>query len=193
MAARILAAVAALAMSASTQTISPAEFEVATIKLNPSCGGGRGGNPTPGRLDLECQTLENLIQTAYGAFAKPVPNLQRLRIRGLPTWATSDRYNITAKATTAAPAVWQIFGPMLQKLLEERFALKLHREAREGAVYEMIIAKGEFKGTATPQGSCISLDVGLDRIVRVPTLGVRPRNLVDCGVKLSTSIRCALS
>ena len=50
---------------------------------------------------------------------------------------------------------------MLQKLLEERFALKLHREAREGAVYEMIIAKGEFKGTATPQGSCISPDVGL--------------------------------
>ena len=35
MAARILAAVAAFAMSASTQTISPAEFEVATIKLNP--------------------------------------------------------------------------------------------------------------------------------------------------------------
>jgi uncharacterized protein (TIGR03435 family) len=48
-------------------------------------------------------------------------------------------------------------GPMLQTLLEDRFALKIHRETRDGQVYAVTVAKGgpklpAFEGQCTPVG-----------------------------------------
>jgi uncharacterized protein (TIGR03435 family) len=44
---------------------------------------------------------------------------------------------------------------MLQGLLEDRFQLKIHREIREGSVYELTVAKG---GPRLKPGSCVSFD-----------------------------------
>ena len=53
----------------------------------------------------------------------------------------------------------QMFGPMLQVLLEDRFRLKVHRETRELPVYTMTVARGGLKTRATKEGSCIPLDL----------------------------------
>ena len=68
----------------------------------------------------------------------------------------SDRYTIAAKAE-GNPPLSEMYGPMLQALLETRFHLKLHRETREGPVYALTVAKSGLK--LKPAGVCIPLDV----------------------------------
>jgi uncharacterized protein (TIGR03435 family) len=38
--------------------------------------------------------------------------------------------------------VAMMLGPMMQRLLEDRFHLKIHRETREGPVYFLTVARG---------------------------------------------------
>src|SRR5262249_7340110 len=78
----------------------------------------------------------------------PVP------IERLPSWADSERYTIEAKSQ-GNPGQRIMRGPMLQALLEDRFALKIRRETREGRVYRMTVAQGgpklpPFDGGCTP-------------------------------------------
>jgi uncharacterized protein (TIGR03435 family) len=154
---------AVLAQSAASATAgSPARpaFEVVSIKLNLDCPGDHQDEQfSPGRVSVTCITLPNLIQAAYGTSASgPNSNPKRLRLFGAPDWMGSSRYNITAKAQGEAP-MDQMFGPMLQVLLEDRFRLKVHRDTRELPVYTMTLAKGGLKILATREGSCIPLDL----------------------------------
>lgn len=178
--------------------VADAKFEVASVKpCNDSSirpAGKGGGGPvrwSPGRLDEECQTVENLIRDAYlryqdgkpwraGAAGVPAtsqppgfqcigcgagrgglpPISERLfwqQIKGSPAWIASEHYTIDAKAD--GPATQEIMrGPMLQALLEDRFKLKVHREAREMQVYELTVAPGGPRLQSYQQGSCASPD-----------------------------------
>jgi uncharacterized protein (TIGR03435 family) len=148
------------AVPSQAQTDRP-QFEVASIKLNHDCGNRRGGGttPVPGRLNLSCQTPASLIYGAHVAFANgSTINMKIPEVTGLPDWAQSDTYDINAKAADQAP-VPQMFGPMLQALLEERFKLKIHRETKEVPVYFLTEAKGGIKLEPIKEGSCIPIDV----------------------------------
>ena len=103
-----------------------------------------------------CVHVGTLINQAYSIFADwprklpPYP----ARVERLPSWADSERYTVTAKPQGNAGA-GLMRGPMLQALLEDRFALKIRRETREGRVYLMKAAKGgprlsPFQGGCTP-------------------------------------------
>lgn len=135
-------------------------FEVASIRLNPDCSGDHQDEHfSPGRVSVTCITLRNLIQAAYGTFANgPNSSPKRLPLFGAPDWMASSRFDLTAKAAGEAP-MDQMFGPMLQALLEERFRLKVHRDTRELPVYAMIVAKGGLKIRPTKAGTCIPLDL----------------------------------
>jgi uncharacterized protein (TIGR03435 family) len=135
-------------------------FEVASVRENPDCVGDHQDEQfSPGRVSVTCMTLPNLIQAAYVTFADGLSrNPVRLRVFGLPDWARSDRFNITAKARGDA-RMEQMFGPMLETLLEDRFGLTLHRETRELPVYIMTPANGGLRIKATKEGSCIALDL----------------------------------
>ena len=135
-------------------------FEVASVKVNADCVGDRQDEQfSPGRLSVTCITLSNLIQAAYVTFADGrSKNPVRLRVVDLPDWARSSRFNLTAKAGGDAP-MEQMFGPMLQSLLEDRFSLALHRETRELPVYTMTLAKSGLRIQPTKEGSCIPLDL----------------------------------
>jgi uncharacterized protein (TIGR03435 family) len=136
-------------------------FEVVAIKPNHGCGGpgrGSGGKPSPGRMTLECADLRDLIVTAYGIYGDDSGTNARgfrMQVLGGPGWVDSERYDIVAKAE-GNPSREQIYGPMLRGLLEERFQLKVHREARAAPVYFLTAAKGGTKLHAAREGSCVS-------------------------------------
>jgi uncharacterized protein (TIGR03435 family) len=69
---------------------------------------------------------------------------QLLALRQIPDWTKSAMFDIVAKLPPG-PATRDEFRLMLQRLLEERFQMKTHRESREQAVYELTLAKGGAK------------------------------------------------
>jgi uncharacterized protein (TIGR03435 family) len=145
-----------LANGISAQLATRPAFEVAAIKPNAGCGGpGRsGGLTSPGRMTLECAELRDLILTAYGIYGNggtANPRSFRIQVLGGPGWVDSDRYDIAAKAE-GNPPLSQMYGPMLQALLEDRFKLKIHRQTREVPVYLLRIAKGGAKLRASIGG-----------------------------------------
>lgn len=50
-------------------------------------------------------------------------------------------------------------GPMMPRLLEDRFKLEIRRVTRETDVYALIVAKGGIKLKPTETGSCSPLDL----------------------------------
>jgi len=150
-----------LALHALGQTAAHPAFEAASIKPNPNCAGGRGGNASPerGRLQVTCLPVRELIEASYGMFADGVSqNPQRIQILGGPGWLDTDTFDITAKAPDSA-AVAQMYGPMLQALLEDRFHLRIHEENKELPVYSLTVAKNGPKLQPTKEGSCTHLDL----------------------------------
>jgi uncharacterized protein (TIGR03435 family) len=111
-------------------------FEVASIK--PSIPVARmrvilrGGPGTrdPSRLIGENVSLRNLILRAY--------NVKDWEVFG-PDWLRTSRFNIAAIIPEGATK--QQFQLMMQNLLIERFQMKVHRESREMAVYELTVGK----------------------------------------------------
>jgi hypothetical protein len=151
-----------LVLPAAAQTAAPRPaFEAATVKANPNCSGGRGGGgmPAPGRLNATCLAARDLIQIAYGMFAdglKQSPH--RPQVFDGPAWIDSETFDIVAKAEDNAP-VARMYGPMMQSLLEDRFALKIHKETRQLPVYTLALAKNGAKLPLTAEGSCTPLDL----------------------------------
>jgi uncharacterized protein (TIGR03435 family) len=155
-------AMSALHLSVVHAQDSEPRFEVASVKPNDGCENSpRFGNlsPSPGRLELPCATLQNMIQQAYGTFADGATiNLQQLRTEGGPSWMQSDHYSVSAKAEGPARTE-MLAGPMLRSLLEERFQLKTHRETRELPVYAMTVGKGGLKMQRLADGACTPIDL----------------------------------
>jgi uncharacterized protein (TIGR03435 family) len=116
---------------------------------------------TPGRIDLECADLRDLILTAYGIYgngANPASGSFRMQVVGGPAWMDSTRYDIVAKPAGNPPRS-QAYGPMLQSLLEDRFRLRVHRETKDGPVYFLTLAKNGPKLSATKEGTCVIADI----------------------------------
>ena len=124
----------ALAAAALGQT-----FEVASVK--PAAAGQTGGvvRPMPGNQEYLVRNapLSMIMSVAY-----QVTNRQ---ITGGPSWMGTDPWDINAKADKAYPV--EQLRAMLQRLLEERFQMKLRREPREMPVYELVVDKGGPKMT----------------------------------------------
>jgi len=81
-----------------------------------------------------------------------------MQVIGGPAWLDTDRYDISAKAEGRASAA-EMLGPMMQTLLEERFQLKVHVEAKESLVYALTIARTAPKLTSAKDGECVPLDL----------------------------------
>jgi uncharacterized protein (TIGR03435 family) len=126
---------------------APAQFDVATIKLNSVASGRSRTQPLPGgHLRVENQSLRALIRTAY--------QIQGFQISGGPSWIASDRYDIEAKSE-GNPPLLEVVGPMLRTLLEDRFKLKTHREVRELPVLALSVSKAGMKLRPSEQGNCV--------------------------------------
>jgi uncharacterized protein (TIGR03435 family) len=84
---------------------------------------------------MKNQTLKNLIKIAH--------QVKDDQISGGPRWIDSDRYDIDAKAPTAAKDPQLM--PMLQSLLAERFHLSFHRGSKQVAGFALVVAKAGLK------------------------------------------------
>jgi len=119
------------------------EFEIASVKHHPlppgtfAFGPGRGTDIriSGNRVSLSVKTLAHLIVIAY--------NVHDFQVTGVPGWALerNQLYDIEAKVEgDGTPAVDQVRG-LLQRLLADRFQLKVHRETKELPVYELVVGK----------------------------------------------------
>lgn len=117
-------------------------FEVATIKPNPSGDSRMQGPRVEGRnFRVRNGTLQALIGFAYDVQAKQIVNA--------PNWINSDRYDIDAVPDKEGnPSMIQLKA-MIQKLLADRFQLKLHNEKRDMSAFVLTEAKSGSKLSPT--------------------------------------------
>jgi bla regulator protein BlaR1 len=112
----------------------PQAFEVASIKPTAETGRGMSLNRSPGgRFTTANASLERLIEYAY--------DVQAHQISGGPNWLESEGFDIVAKTESENPPTEEL-RLMVQKLLEDRFKLALHRETKELSVYTLVVGKG---------------------------------------------------
>jgi uncharacterized protein (TIGR03435 family) len=124
-----------------------------------------GGDSSPGRLSIGCGILADtdntgLIQAAYNRYANgQLTSWKMIPIEGGPNWIHAERFEIDARSD-GHPSILMMQGPMLQTILEDRFKLKIHRETRQGPVYELALGKGSPKLKPLQDGSCTPVVVG---------------------------------
>lgn len=143
----ILTSALAGAVSVTAQTGTKPKFEVISVKATPpnAPDGIAIMNRPGGRFVATNVTMAMLLGFAY--------RLRDFQIVGLQGWLTADRWDIEAKAAEGSilsglqpdPTSISPQALMVQSLLESRFQLKTHRDAREMSIYELHIAKGGAK------------------------------------------------
>ena len=129
-----VAALALIAAEAHGQSSSTATFEVVSIRPHAVGPAFVSSNTIKGNTYRGVAiTLTDLIEDAY--------HLQRNQISGGPVWVTSDRFDIEARAAGEEALVWDRARLMLQSALADRFRLRTHREMKEVAAYDLVVAK----------------------------------------------------
>ena len=131
------------------RTTGPA-FLVASVKPNLS-DGYMSADLYPGRFDARNLSVKDLVHIAY--------DVEFQRIVGGPAWIDSDRFDIAAVfdsdpgsepeiggrtgRPSASPADRSRFRPMLQRLLAERFRLRVSIERRALPHYALVVSRPE--------------------------------------------------
>jgi bla regulator protein BlaR1 len=152
--------------------------------VNPNMPEGVGGffRTSPGRLDVTCAGMLTLIGSAYVYNSNPLLNNPRNatdeseKIQGVPKWALATRYTIHAEtddpvangstepapgpSSVRPPASMLLYGPMLQRLLEDRFQLKVRRVQEQAPMYALTVAKGGLKVKPIQDGDCTPREPG---------------------------------
>ncbi len=122
--------------------ITPAQFDVASVKPNRSLDAARRVGFSQAGFNATNVTLVELIRAAYGF----QPGLQTLasadQMVGASGWMNSDRFDIVARA--ASPVDFGNGGQaallaMLRALLAERFSLAVHEDMRDAPVYALVV------------------------------------------------------
>ena len=141
-------AVCAYVLAAAAAIPAPAqEFEVVSVKPNPSGSRSSQTNSDQGRLTASNASLRSLIVMAYG--------VKDYQVEG-PDWLRWDRFDLAAKFPEALPRDRERYSAglhaMLQKMLLERFELAVHRESRMFAVYGLTVGKSGIRFQEVPDG-----------------------------------------
>jgi uncharacterized protein (TIGR03435 family) len=121
-------------------------FEVASVKPDPPSAVRHVLLPPVGnRFSTRLAPLGLLIQSAYG--------VNSFEIVGGPDWMSSAGFDIEAKAA-GNPTSSQMWL-MLRSLLEDRFALKVHRETKVMPVYNISVAKSGLRLPKSAEEDCV--------------------------------------
>lgn len=173
----VVACLMLLSVSSFAQRGDSGRFEVASVKINKTEVPLRFLIGPANRVYASRVDLRQVIWNAYG--------VDRLQVVGGPDWMETARFDIDAVAPTGTDR--PVLLTMLQRLLEDRFALKIRRERQELPVYELIVAdRSEKAATGLKRSSvdCAAL------AAKAPPPGRGPRLLTAeemqgsfCGVR----------
>ena len=116
------------------QDTAPVPY-VASVKKS---AGGFGAQMRigPGLISSNGVPVRLLMRQAFG-------QLQDFQLVGGPDWINSDRFDIEAKIEGGAPMTPQVLQSVIRQILEERFALKAHKETRELPIYALMVARSD--------------------------------------------------
>jgi uncharacterized protein (TIGR03435 family) len=122
---------------------APTEFEVASVKpTDPSETGLRYQMQPGGRLNAQGVPMRLLIDRAFNTNNND-------HVIGLPKWADTERFDITAKVPSAGPSApatdLESTAPMMRALLVDRFKMTYHTEERPVAAYSLVSTKPKMK------------------------------------------------
>jgi len=157
------------------------KFEVASVKkFEGRVTSTALRTPGGGRITVVNLPLRTILMQAWGG-------LRDYQLSGGPSWMTTDRFTITAKAETNAPRDQVLL--MLRAVVVERFQLKYHVEKKEMQAYVLTTAEKEWKPTARMKPVDCSGARGALPTPGPPTPGPRTPEQMACsgGISLSTS------
>lgn len=126
---------------------SPTSFEVADVRPSgpPAQGPGRMGDfrvQPGGRVTAQGVPMRTILLRAF-----PANNFDSLL--GVPAWADTERFDITAKAPSSEPGAPPLdlfsIAPLIRSLLVERFGLRYHEEQRPMNAYTLVSARPKMK------------------------------------------------
>lgn len=143
---------------------APPAFEVASVRFGPDRDGNTSFSPFGGnRYTAINATLEFLVQLAYGVPYEQIAGVEKLG---------SGRYDVNVKAEDGVTLTYGQLKPRLQRLLEQRFKLVVHRAMKEFDGYALVIAKGgpKLRPTAGTSEQGVIYPGGL-RLMNLPLDG----------------------
>jgi uncharacterized protein (TIGR03435 family) len=133
---------------------APPSFEVASIKVNTTGATKPRIENDPIRILWTNITLQYCVKTAYG--------VNDYQISG-PAWITSERYDVSAKATAPVSTVQR--NQMMQALLADRFKLIVRRETRQGKIFALAVSRGGPKFRESKDDSAPTAPPGAEGVV----------------------------
>jgi len=154
-------------------------FDVVSVRADRS-GGVVGSTANGDGVWIRNLPLRRIVNLAYDI------KLGSL-VSGLPSWAGSERFDITGKVAQSDVPAFTKLGIserflMLQAVLEDRFKMKSHFETRELPIYELVLDKngpkfteGEFAvreggqhevGMSSESGEIRAMGVKMDRAIQ---------------------------
>jgi uncharacterized protein (TIGR03435 family) len=122
--------------SAALVAQTPPAFEVASVKANKSGTTQANVGMPPNGVNFVNLPLRGIVQLAYGIN-------QPSKLVGVPDWAVTERYDISARA--AGPVTQEERRLMLQALLADRLKLVARWEKREVSVLALMLARNDGK------------------------------------------------
>ncbi len=118
------------------------EWDVASVKPHLADDHNMSWRMNADGLSLVNLSLELMICSAW--------NLKPYQLSGLSGWMKSSTFDLTAKVSADDIAAYKKLsvvqrGAMLQKLLVERFQLKVHMETKTLPIYDLVVDKSGSK------------------------------------------------
>jgi uncharacterized protein (TIGR03435 family) len=132
----------ALLLRFSLRLLEAQAFDVASIRPH-SPGDARFGvkMPVNGHFAATGVVTKLLVMLAY--------DVQESQIVGGPDWFATEKWDIQAKTGDGVAYSPGETRQMLQKMLEDRFTLRIHRDTEQRPVYALSVAKGGPKFNAS--------------------------------------------
>lgn len=111
------------------------DWEVATVRpSNPDDANGQRIRFRGRYVMLLDHTVEDILLIGYG--------VQKSQLAGEPDWVNTERWDVEGIPDVEGEPSMRQLQAMMQKILVERFALKLHHEQRVMPVFALTVAKG---------------------------------------------------
>jgi len=147
------------------------EFDVVSVRENKSDDHMMRWMYTDDGISITNLSIKNLIASAY--------NIKQYLISGGPSWVDSTGFDVQAKVAADDVATFKKLkpterGPMLKKLLIERFHLVAHVETKTLPVYDLLVANGGPKIKAVAPDPAPSPDAD-------PSNPPKPRGRITIG------------